>query len=84
MKITVYLDADYRCHVDPAQGRTPYETDFFESREELIEKYRIVPAGESWTRLDGVLFTGEMIAPWSEGDNPVETLLADIEEALNG
>ena len=29
-----------------------------------IEGYRFIPAGQTWTRADGVVFTGEMIAPW--------------------
>lgn len=29
-----------------------------------IEGYRFIPSGQTWTRADGVVFTGEMIAPW--------------------
>lgn len=60
---TIYLDADFCCHAEPGDGLTPYVTDFFYEREEEIPNYRIVPAGAEWTRSDGVVFYGEMIAP---------------------
>lgn len=41
------------------------ENEFFDGKcDAFIEGYRFVPAGASWTREDGVVFTGEMIAPW--------------------
>lgn len=44
---------------------TAVDTDAFDGkRDAYIEGYRFVPAGETWTRDDGVLFSGEMIAPW--------------------
>lgn len=44
---------------------TAIESTFFDGKcEAAIEGYRFVPAGESWTREDGVVFTGEMITPW--------------------
>lgn len=40
------------------------ETDFFDGKcAAYIEGYRYVPAGETWTRPDGAVFHGEMIAP---------------------
>lgn len=64
--MTIYVDSDYKCHTtDPDGIYTAVETDFFDDRcQEFIEGYRFVPAGESWTRDDGAVFTGEMIAPW--------------------
>jgi len=60
--MTVYLDSDFRCHTENAEGLTSYETDFFDGREELIPLYRIVPEGCTWTRpMDGKVFSGEMI-----------------------
>ena len=43
----------------------PYvETDYFDGKcAEFVEGYRFVPAGESWTRKDGAVFHGEMVAP---------------------
>lgn len=61
--VTVYLDEDFVCHAEPGEGRTDYETEFFVGQEELIPRYRIVPPGKSWTRSDGMVFIGEMIAP---------------------
>ena len=62
---TVYLDSDYKCHVLDDGTMTSIETDFFDDKcDTFVEGYRFVPAGESWTRSDGVIFTGEMIAPW--------------------
>jgi len=44
---------------------TAAEAPFFDGKcPEFIEGYRFVPAGESWTRPDGVVFHGEMVAPW--------------------
>lgn len=62
---TIYIDAEYKCHASDDGTRTAVETDVFDGKcEEYIEGYRFVPAGVSWTRLDGTVFHGEMIAPW--------------------
>ena len=62
---TIYLDSDFRCHVaDDGTGKA-VETDFFDGKcDAYIEGYRLVPQGEAWTRSDGAVFRGEMIAPW--------------------
>ena len=63
--MTIYIDSDCKCHTSPGDGLTAVETDAFEGKcSRYIEGYRFVPAGESWTREDGQVFTGEMIAPW--------------------
>lgn len=60
----VYIDSDYRCHATDTSSMRPVETDFFDGKcAAFIEGYRFVPAGESWTRADGAVFQGEMIAP---------------------
>lgn len=65
--MTIYIDSDYKCHTSPGDGLTAVETDAFEGKcSRYIEGYRFVPAGESWTREDGQVFTGEMIAPWRD------------------
>ena len=65
--MTIYTDSDYRCHTAAAEGRTAIETDFFDGKcVRYIEGYRYVPAGETWTRADGEVFRGEMIAPWRD------------------
>lgn len=61
----IYIDADYKCHTTPAEGRRAVETSAFDGMcAAYIEGYRFVPAGETWVREDGTVFTGEMIAPW--------------------
>lgn len=61
----IYIDADYKCHTTPAEGRRAMETSAFDGKcAAYIEGYRFVPAGETWVREDGAEFTGGMIAPW--------------------
>ena len=63
--MTIYIDEDFKCQIENADGLTAVETDFFDGKcQTFIEGYRFVPQGESWTREDGVVFTGEMVAPW--------------------
>lgn len=63
----IYIDADFKCHTSQADGLTAIETDFFDGKcRQYIEGYRFVPAGHSWTREDGQVFDGEMVAPWRE------------------
>ena len=82
----------FKCHTAQNEEgtRIPYETDFFNGKcETFIEGHRIVPPDKSWTRNDGVVFHGEMIAPWkpySELDNAQREYerqqLADYKAAL--
>lgn len=63
--MTIYIDADYKCHAATADGLTAIETDYFVGKcQAYIEGYRFVPAGQTWTRPDGVVFQGEMVSPW--------------------
>lgn len=63
----IYLDDDFKCHVSGDGTMTPVETDAFDGKcQAYIEGYRYIPSGESWTRDDGTVFTGEMIAPWKD------------------
>ena len=58
----IYLDSDFRCHLTDDGTMKEAETDFFDGKcAAFIEGYRFVPAGETWTRSDGVVFHGEMI-----------------------
>lgn len=62
--MTIYIDSDYKCYVSAAEGRRAIETDAFNGKcTEWIESFRYVPAGETWTREDGEVFTN-MVAPW--------------------
>lgn len=63
----IYIDSDYKCFTTPAEGRREVETDFFNGKcKRFIEGYRYIPEGETWTRSDGEVFTGIMIAPWRD------------------
>ena len=65
--MTIYIDDDFRCHSSDDGTLRPVETDFFDGKcAEFIEGYRFVPSGETWTREDGIQFTGEMISPWKD------------------
>lgn len=64
--MTIYIDSDYKCYVSAAEGRRAVETEVFAGKcEEWIESFRYVPAGETWTREDGAMFTN-MVSPWKE------------------
>lgn len=61
----IYIDSEYRCHITNDGTMTAVETSFFDVKcDAFIEGYRYIPAGEVWTREDGVTFSGEMVAPW--------------------
>lgn len=88
--MTVFIDAEYRCHVSDDGTMLPVETDAFNGMsDEYIEGFRLIPEGHTWVREDGIHFTGEMIAPHKDY---VELLgkqllrdqakLADAENAL--
>lgn len=64
---TIYLDSDFKCHVENDGTMTAIETSSFDGKcDAFIEGYRFVPNGESWTRSDGIIFYGEMISPWKD------------------
>ena len=87
---TIYIDADYKCHVANAYGLVEVETSFFDGKcDAFIEGYRFVPEGETWVREDGVSFNGEMLSPWKDyaeleaAQREYERqMLAEYEEAL--
>ena len=89
--MTIYIDADFKCHVENDGTMSEAETDFFDGKgKEFIEGYRFVPQGESWTREDGKVFHGEMVAPWKsfkELDQAQRRYeweqIADMKAALN-
>lgn len=66
---TIYIDSEFKCHGTSGEDLTPIETDVFDGRcDTYVEGYRFIPAGQTWTRADGMVFTGEMIAPWKPWD----------------
>lgn len=63
----IYIDDDYKCFVTNDGTLREVETDAFDGMcADYIEGFRFVPFGESWTRSDGAVFHGEMIAPWKD------------------
>lgn len=93
----VYIDSEFKCHIADDGTMTAVETTFFDGKcNAFVEGYRFVPSGESWTRSDGVVFTGEMISPWKDYNEldsaqreyerqqiaEYEKALAEIETAL--
>lgn len=86
--MTNYIDSKYRCHTTNPDGAfREIETDFFDGKcATFIEGYRFVPSGESWTRSDGTVFHGEMIAPFKPYDQLAAAQAqyeADMAEAAN-
>jgi hypothetical protein len=88
MKV-IYIDDNFKCHVNRYDGtlREVY-TDFFDGKcDEFVEGYRFVPSGENWTREDGTVFVGEMIAPWKDFSElhilQIEYEKKDAENALS-
>lgn len=84
----IYLDEDFRCHASGGEGLREAETDFFDGKcPEFIAGYRFIPAGESWTREDGTVFTGEMATPvrdyagLEEIQSAVNRVQAELDEA---
>lgn len=88
--MVVYIDSEFKCHLTDDGIMTAVETDFFNGKcDAFVEGYRFVPSGESWTRSDGTVFTGEMIAPWKPYEELdmaqrayEKQLLAEYAEAL--
>ena len=89
--MVVYVDSEFRCHVNQADGLTAVETDFFDGKcTAFIEGYRLVPSGQLWTNPDGITYAGEMIVPWkpySELDaaqrEHEQEQMADMKNALD-
>ena len=66
---TIYIDPHFKCHTTDDGTMTAVETDYFDGMcDVMVEGYRFVPAGHIWTREDGAVFEGEMIAPWKPWD----------------
>ena len=87
---TIFIDSEFRCHTSGDGAMTAVETEAFDGKcDTYIEGYRFIPEGETWVRSDGIVFRGEMIAPWrdyAELDNAQRNyerqLLAEYEAAM--
>lgn len=88
---TIYVDSDFKCHVTNDGTMRAVETDAFDGKcDTYIEGSRFVPFDERWTRSDGKVFQGEMIAPWKDyaeldkAQRKYErALILDMQNALN-
>ena len=59
----ICIDAERKCHA--SGDGSGVEVAFFDGKcEAFLEGYRYIPQGETWTREDGKVFRGEMVAPW--------------------
>lgn len=87
---TIYLDSGFKCHVVDNGTMQAVETDIFDGFcDAYIEGYRYIPEGQRWTRYDGVVFHGVMVAPWKDYNaldavqrKYEKQLLAEYAEAL--
>lgn len=86
----IYLDKDYKCHTTDDGTMTAIETDVFDGKcAAFIEGCRFVPMNATWTREDGVEFSGEMITTWTDFNiltayqEQYEAMLAELEDADN-
>ena len=67
--MTIYIDDDFKCYTSKNDGLQPIETTVFDGKcAKYIEGYRFVPEGQTWTRDDGVQFTGPMVSPHKDYD----------------
>lgn len=81
---TIYIDAEFKCHVTNDGTMTAVETNFFDGKcDAYIEGYRFVPEGEVWTGEDGTVFAGEMIAPWKSHIELERAQMAHERQLLN-
>lgn len=66
---TIYLDSDFRCHLNGDDTMRAVETSVFDGiPDAYINGYRYIPDGETWVRPDGEEFHGIMIAPAEDYD----------------
>lgn len=89
----IYIDSDFRCHVSNTGNLQSVETSFFDGKcDKYIEGYRFVPDGQTWTRDDGVQFTGPMVSPhtdyailaaYQEQYESTTPIMADMKQALD-
>ena len=80
---TVYIDSEYKCHVEPAEGMREVEDSFFDGKcKAFIEGFRYVPEGETWIREDGADYPGLLIVA-DRDFSILEELQEQYEEMLS-
>ena len=73
--MTIYIDSEYKCHLENADGRRAFETDKFDGMSKpYIEGFIYIPDGETWVRSDGEEFKGIAIFPYK----PLERVAIDV------
>lgn len=81
--MTIYIDKDFKCHLADDGTMRAVETAACGGKcAEYIEGHRYVPTGETWTREDGEVFTGEMFSPWVDSATLEEAQRAYEREQL--
>lgn len=62
--MVIYLDSNFKCHTSNDGTMRAFEVPDFDGKcAAYIEGTRYVPLGETWTREDGEVFSGEMLSP---------------------
>lgn len=62
---TLYVDYDFKVYTTNAEGRMAIETDVFDGISDyVVECYRFVPSGSSYTKPNGLTVHGEFIQPF--------------------
>lgn len=83
---TIYLDSNYMCHLENADGRTEVQTDVFDGVVDgAIPYYRYIPNGAEWTNNKGQIFHGLFIqATDSKMIDRITTqsIIGDMQNAL--
>ena len=83
---TIYIDSDYMCHLENADGRTEVQTDVFDSVvDEAIPYYRYIPDGVEWTNGKGRVFHGLFIQVTNSNmiDRiTTQSIIGDMQSAL--
>ena len=76
----IYIDSEFKCSVSKNSNTIlEVETEYFDGKcDAYIEGYRYIPSGQSWTRDDGTVFTGEMVAPLKDS-RVLEAMQRDYE-----
>lgn len=81
---TIYIDAEFKCHVTNDGTMTAVETSYFDGQcDEYVEGYRFIPEGAEWEKEDGSVFFGEMIAPWKSHIELERAQMAHERQLLN-
>lgn len=84
---TIYIDNQYMCHLENAEGRTEVQTDVFDGVVDgAIPYYRYIPQGESYTDKKGRVLHGLFIqAIDSEEIDRItqSAIMVDMQNALS-